>query len=139
MNFALAHFTPGPDPEFHQPHTAIYFAADCPESTPEECAREDAHRYGMAVEIQDAVPVLAAKFRAVLTEWLGADKVAEIIRINRAPDTHPNACASGDFCDSNVAMLEAWQAVIPEEFDFHSDVHSALWDSAWAIFRHSIS
>jgi len=139
MNFVLARFTSRPFTPFREPFSEIYFAADCPNATPEECAKEDAHRYGMDVRIENAVPVLAAKFREVLTEWLGPDKVSEIIRINRLPDTHPNACASGDFCDSNMAMLEAWEAVIPEKFDFHSEAHSALWGSAWSIFRNSIA
>ena len=54
MDAILAIFTPLPGCRFSDVRAEIYFAADCPDSTPEECAREDARRYGASVEIVPA-------------------------------------------------------------------------------------
>ena len=54
---------------------------------------------------------LAREFSATLREWLRPDELAEVVERNRA-ETDSYICHSHDFCDPNMAMLEAMEAVV---------------------------
>lgn len=53
---------------------------------------------------------LAVEFSATLHRWLGKKKMRHVVALNATLRRQGimDACASGDFCDSNMAMLEAW-------------------------------
>jgi hypothetical protein len=40
-------------------------------------------------------------------------------------------CASHNFCDSNMAMAEAFKNVFKQEHNIHSDEENKLWCNAW--------
>lgn len=82
---------------------------------------------------KDELNLLSAGFSNVLKEWLTAEEMAEVIRRNALP-AYAGACASHDFCDANMAMAEAFEKIFGE-FDFSSDIHSALFNGAWNIAK----
>lgn len=51
---------------------------------------------------------LAYEFCRVLSEWLTPDELSEINRLN-ADESDPHICHSGDYCDSNQALLDAME------------------------------
>lgn len=74
---------------------------------------------------------LACVFSEVLKVWLSPDEMREVIARNRA-EPNPSICHSHDFCDANMAMLEAWEPAIGPDIDVHSDEGIALWNAAWS-------
>jgi hypothetical protein len=76
---------------------------------------------------------LANEFSWVLNEWLEPKEIAEINRRNALPE-YVGLCASGDFCDSNQAMIDA-ESKLGIELDprFNEDV--ALLNAAWDIAK----
>lgn len=71
------------------------------------------------------------KFVAVLETWLDAETLHEIAKTNAAED-NPSVCATGSFCDSNMAMLEAMETWMPDySFDINNDELIDLWNKAW--------
>lgn len=59
---------------------------------------------------------LAHEFCRVLSEWLSPDELAEINRLN-VEEANPNICHTGDFCDSNQALLDAMEVFGIDGFD----------------------
>lgn len=75
---------------------------------------------------------LAQEFAAHLLVCIGDTNFKEVIRRN---PTYGEACASHDFCDANVVMLEALQALAPhiDVDDVLSDNEiGTLWEEAWS-------
>ena len=75
--------------------------------------------------------VLAFTFTEVLGEWLTDDQFDEMRRRNVSPEYADGACASHDFCDANMAMLEAFKRVVGRAPDLAEDADVNLWDNAW--------
>lgn len=84
---------------------------------------------------------LADEFARCCNLWFSPTELAEIRRRNATPDYAGAVCATHDFCDANMIMLEAFEAVVgrpmhmdggesPEE---QADHH--LWNEAWAIAK----
>lgn len=73
---------------------------------------------------------LAKAFSATLHEWLGAETMAEVVRLNAAePDSR--ICHSHDFCDANQAMLDAMGEDVV--FDAGNQPLLDLINSAWEL------
>lgn len=90
----------------------------------------------MTLDFTEANAVrLAEAFAKVLRYWLTKEQMAEVIKRNRAqPNKH--ICHSHDFCDANMAMLEAADNLWPGVFaTFSSENEDAanFWSRAWAI------
>ncbi len=84
------------------------------------------------------VAALADEFAARLRAYLGADKFAEVRRLNATPAYGGGCCASHDFCDANMIMFEAFEAIADRGHDPASQPDSDLWNAAWndAAARH---
>lgn len=91
-------------------------------TTPSFTAADAANQY--------TITELAEAFFNVLDGW--SLPMAKI-RAANAAETDPAICHTGDYCDSNEAMLEAWHNTqgLPL-FDVQDDNHRALWNAAWA-------
>lgn len=77
------------------------------------------------------VEILAALFAAGLREEIGAENFAAMRLTNvTAPE---GVCASHDHCDSNMVMLEAFEAVTAREMDVEKDFGSDLWNAGWEL------
>jgi hypothetical protein len=80
---------------------------------------------------------VAARFDAVLREWLTAGDYAEMLRRNRNPE-YRDSCASHDFTDANMAMCESLRQLGIETDSMGDDGPTAtLWNAAWQSWRAS--
>jgi hypothetical protein len=79
------------------------------------------------------IVTVATKFDAVLQRWLTPYEYGAMLELNAVREEE-NTCASGDFCDSNMAMDEALTAcgvqVFDSKMDFIPDAIE-LFDAAW--------
>lgn len=76
---------------------------------------------------------LAREFCKVLREWLTPEEMLEVAERNRVED-RPGVCHSHDFCDANMAMLEAAKNlgyVIDDEDISDETFSDGLWNEAW--------
>ena len=74
---------------------------------------------------------LAEAFRGVVREWLSSAELRLVDERNQAYP--PDVCATHDFCDSNMAMFEAFVRVHGREPD--GDQDDAAWNAAWTEAR----
>lgn len=73
---------------------------------------------------------LATEFCRVLRQWLTPDHLAEAVRRNRTR-AYEGSCATHDFCDANMVMLEAAGNSGVSEEDYET------WNAAWDIAKKS--
>jgi len=86
---------------------------------------------------QDIAKNIATAFTRILNEWLTPEQIIEVNRKNSTPE-YNNCCATHDYCDSNVAMLEAFKEVMGREHAFadeetleaDTDITNAAWQIA---------
>jgi len=78
--------------------------------------------------------VLASAFSAIIQEWLTADQLDAVNAANVVNYGTP-VCATGDYCDSNVAMSEAFENEMGREVDMESDADVSLWNEAWEVAK----
>ena len=83
---------------------------------------------------------LAKSFSVVLRQWLTDSDISRINAANAASGYDPSVCASHDYCDANMAMLEAVSIAIGIGVDdIDVDVSDArfckLLSEAWAIAK----
>lgn len=77
---------------------------------------------------------LGAAFVALLTRDLTTEELAKVRVQNLA--VGEGVCASHDFCDANMVMVEALRALTGEPDAFpHSPDDVALWNEAWEIAK----
>ena len=88
---------------------------------------------------EDLAPTVLAKcFSIVLRQWLTDSEISEINAANAASGYDVSTCASHDYCDSNMAMLEAISNVtgIPgDDIDVSDARFCELLNEAWAIAK----
>ena len=81
---------------------------------------------------------LARSFADILGEWLTPEQFAEM-RLRNVQYVNDNICASHDYCDANMAMIEAFNRVLGREpaswFANDSDADMRLMDEAWNIAK----
>jgi hypothetical protein len=94
---------------------------------------------------------VAKEFSRIVTEWLGKETMLKVIRENQdnVGTMYEDCCATGNYCDSNMAMLEAFEFVTGSPFRFletldGSDTQDALsaneedcelWNAAWDMAK----
>ena len=81
-------------------------------------------------------------FTKVIQEWLSPAELKQVCKLNRSPDYHPCCCATHDFCDSNMAMFEAFKRLTgsnpPVTCERHTDMTELadlLWNYAWNMSK----
>lgn len=84
------------------------------------------------------VVLLAAEFARIINEWLTPAEMRAVVAQNeasflaaRAKGKKCQTCATGDYCDSNVAMEEAFTTVLKRDMDLQSEADVDLWGRAW--------
>ena len=50
-------------------------------------------------------------------------------------DPNDAVCPTGDYCDSNMVMWEAFQKVEGREMDMENDADRDLWNEAWTMAK----
>jgi hypothetical protein len=99
--------------------------------------------------LKSKAAALAKAFVAVLKEWLSPEDFADMRVRNVGSDDR--TCASHDFCDANIAMLEAFEATMDAEpkflegtdaegnFKAEQDAEMALWNLAWSLAKPALT
>jgi hypothetical protein len=88
---------------------------------------------------------VAKEFSKVLRSWLTPEQMTEVIALNRE-EKSPGICHSHDFCDANMAMLEAichelgltedqFMDQLMKEMNSNAPCgeFNALWNEAWEV------
>jgi hypothetical protein len=90
----------------------------------------------------ETIPALAKEFATVMHEWATDAMLADIIAKNRTAEYFDkDCCASHDFFDANMTMLEACQRLgIKTALDFEGDTPEheaacAVWNAAWTLAK----
>ncbi len=82
---------------------------------------------------------VAFEFARILREWLTSKEMKVVLRRNKMKENKDkDCCATHDFCDPNMAMLEAFALVhnIPEaEIDLEDEAVCQRIKEAWAIAK----
>jgi|SRR6185295_2042063 len=78
---------------------------------------------------------LATEFSRVLGTWLTASEMSEVRKRNATPEYGNGICASHDFCDANMAMLEAFEKTVGREPDLNTQRDLDLWGIAWSLAK----
>jgi hypothetical protein len=75
---------------------------------------------------------LSQQFIRVLRTWMPTASFEEMQALNKA-ETHPGICHSHDFCDANMAMLEAYSDLtgIKEDNVALNEETFNLFNAAW--------
>ncbi len=76
---------------------------------------------------------VAKAFGQILHSWIGADTIESIITENKR--RNDLTCASHDHCDSNQAMLDAFESVTGIEAEPVNDKHRNCMNDAWTIAK----
>lgn len=82
-----------------------------------------------------AADALATHFAECIRAQVGPANFAEVLRRNATPDYYrTECCASHDFCDANVVMLDAYcRLANVREDDVDLDGTADLFSAAWGI------
>lgn len=82
----------------------------------------------------EKIALLAQAFSDSIKNDLTAAEVAEVIEKNSGP-AYRNCCATHDFVDSNMNMLEAFQKVMRRDPDLNDDNDNGLMNRAWGVAK----
>lgn len=75
---------------------------------------------------------LATAFVGILKTHLSPEDWTEMKQRNAA-ETSKSVCHSHDFCDANMAMLEAFVNVLGREAETDNESDVLLWNAAWEL------
>ena len=84
-----------------------------------------------------SIDKLSDEFRSVMQQWFPDGDTLQVIDSQNAKfQVHPDplyrsCCASGDHCDSNMAMVEAWENLVDIELDPGSQEKADIMNAAW--------
>jgi hypothetical protein len=81
------------------------------------------------------VRVLARRFAQELRQTLTTGEMDQVLKRNADPAQHAGVCASHDFCDANVCMIDAFELTEGREPEASSDEDTALINEAWNAAR----
>lgn len=76
---------------------------------------------------------IANDFIDVLNEWLTDEELRDIVQKNRAEE-NDNICHTHDYCDANIAMIEAMEKN-GFEYDCYNEKYMKTFFEAWEIAK----
>lgn len=86
-------------------------------------------------QIESPENKLARKFSEVLLEWCGP-KELKAMNARNILEKDKSVCHSHDFCDANLAMIEACESLgIRWENDLNSNDYNSTVDKAWNLAK----
>jgi len=80
---------------------------------------------------------VAFEFARILREWLTSKEMRVVLRRNKIRGMR-NCCATHDFCDPNMAMLEAYariHKISENDIDLNADDVVERMNEAWSIAK----
>jgi hypothetical protein len=75
---------------------------------------------------------LAREFHSIIRREFDA---RELYAVDQRNQKHVDHCATHDFCDSNMLMLEAFMNVVGSDIDFENEVDCRLIDASWRLAK----
>ena len=79
--------------------------------------------------------VIGNRFAEILNSWLTPEQW-EAVKAENSKDTTTLNCASHNFCDANMAMVEAFEFFQEELPDDDGDLAQFdLWNNAWSYAK----
>jgi hypothetical protein len=82
------------------------------------------------------VTAIAEAFAEIISNWLS---IGEFTAMKHKNESNPvyvgEICASHDYCDSDSAMLAAFQEIMNREPVNDSETDAALWSDSWTLAR----
>lgn len=119
-----------------------------PEGSDDEWARAMIVRVDLEERPRRKLPevgALADAFGAVIRSWLSTQELEAVRRRNAGyAESHPDICATHDFCDANMAMHEAWVNLTGQDpLDYRDEVDGGgmdesatrVWGEAWSLAK----
>ena len=104
----------------------------------------NADRLALALALAEAPRLtehIAESFLEIMRSWLTPEELVAVDAENERRGD--NSCASHDYCDPNMAMLEAMERFnlpLPADENYseeYMEEHCALWNEAWDIAKSS--
>jgi len=99
----------------------------------------DANREPVPQSVDDKSRTIATEFCKVLREWLTPEQMREVVKRNETYGA--DVCATHDFCDANMAMLEAFttageRTILDcEDGTPEFEDATALWNRVWDMAK----
>ena len=84
------------------------------------------------LELPTTTEALAREFSRVIRTWIPE---AHMQAVEQESDPDDATCPTGDYCDSNMAMDEAFTTVTGRDMDAASDEDADLWNAAWKLAK----
>lgn len=84
------------------------------------------------VPSQSQVIEVAKEFGRIMCEYLSADEMSELNRLNK--DVRSDCCESHDYLDSNMVMHSAMYRY-HTHFDLNEPFYNTLWNEAWSLAK----
>lgn len=97
-------------------------------------------KYILRKPVMNQVQKISVDFSTVLKQWLSDETMKTIVQLTKN-ETDPMICHSDDYCDSNMAMYEAFviNGIDPlETDDGMSQEHTDLWNEAWDLAKKNL-
>lgn len=79
--------------------------------------------------------LIAQAFSRGLRAFLDEDQMEAINRKNMHNPEYKECCATHDYCDANVVMLNAFESALGTEFDLREQYHVNLVNAAWDLAK----
>ena len=79
--------------------------------------------------------LVAQAFSRGLRAFLDEDQMEAINRKNMHNPEYKECCATHDYCDANVVMLNAFESALGTEFDLREQYHVNLVNAAWDLAK----
>lgn len=77
---------------------------------------------------------LAKQFSVDLLKCIGAESMARVVTKNKTAE-YTDACASHDYCDANMVMIDSWRTIMKRGHRMNSDDDLSLWNNAWTLAK----
>jgi hypothetical protein len=84
---------------------------------------------------QEQTEELARAFSRSLLREINWENLYTVIHRNKTEDYQHGCCATHDFCDPNILMLEAFEKLHNIDFDVQDSTHSDCFNAAWVLAR----
>jgi hypothetical protein len=78
---------------------------------------------------------LGEAFADGLANTLTHNDWCEMVALNQTPTYADGACASHNYCDANIVMLDAWHLMFDRPIDADIEAEAKLWNAAWEVAR----
>ena len=77
---------------------------------------------------------LSFAFSTIIHSWLTVDEINKVVILNDTPD-YKGCCATHNFCDANMAMVEAFDIVFNRELSTNKLGDMLFFNKAWNLSK----